>query len=71
MSIPLKKEYDKMTGRLIESTGECLCGEQIDMILNRDAYDTIECPTCNRLYNSSGQELRPRDQWEENLEEDY
>jgi len=56
-------------GRITEATGLCTCGNIINF-MERDCYDTIEC-SCGKLYNSSGQSLKPRNQWEENMEEDY
>jgi hypothetical protein len=34
-------------------------------------YPPFKQCDCGRLYNSSGQELAPREQWEESYEEDY
>lgn len=38
---------------------QCVCGSEIEL----DA-DPSECPRCKRLYNMSGQELMPRQFWE-------
>jgi hypothetical protein len=69
--IEVYKTYDKNTGRVLTAEATCHCGNRLDLYNGRDCYDTIDCEKCGRLYNSSGQELRPRYQWEENLEEDY
>ena len=69
--IEVLRAVDK-DGRLTAAIGKCDCGARLDMLNDRDYYDTIECERCGRLYNSSGQLLRPRSQWEETLEpEDY
>lgn len=67
--IKVTRTYDKHD-RVDTATAKCHCGKTLNM-LNRDCFDTIECSSCRRLYNSSGQELNPRSQWEENMEDDY
>lgn len=44
---------------------KCSCGNKIDCY-----YFTNTCP-CGKEYNNSGQELRPRDEWEESWDGDY
>jgi hypothetical protein len=48
--------------------GQCACGRTI--IIEYDEGDGWEC-ACGRLYNLGGQELRPRTEWEEQMEDDY
>lgn len=49
--------------------GTCQCGAIV--YLDGDTRgEGIDC-VCGRIYNSGGQELRPRDQWEENYDDDY
>lgn len=66
-----------MTTRLADEYGEdsppvkygrCECG--VETCLTDQRGNDFTC-TCGRDYNCFGQELRPRDQWEENMEEDY
>jgi len=66
--VKVERKFDD-NGRISEAFGSCSCGVVVNF-LERDCYDTVEC-SCGKLYNSSGQELRPRNQWEENMEEDY
>lgn len=65
----VKRKFDEI-GRVIEATGKCSCGRVLDLINERDCYDTTECD-CGKLYNSSGQALLPRRMWEEQLDDDY
>ena len=48
------------------AVGCCECGNTVEL------YDplTNECGKCGRLYNMSGQELAPRSQWEETIDEE-
>lgn len=48
------------------AVGRCVCGA--DVVL--DAF-TNTCDECQRDYNSSGQELAPREQWGEETGEDW
>lgn len=45
-------------GRVV--SGTCHCGDIVEL-----GGFTCECENCGRLYNWAGQELVPRDQWEE------
>lgn len=58
-----KTTYDKY-GKLVDRVGICHCGAVVDL------FDplTNECECCGRLYNGSGQELRPTDQWKEDFD---
>lgn len=47
---------DVFNGRV----GKCTCGEFVPL-----SNFTNECEGCGRLYNSSGQSLRPVSEWEE------
>jgi len=49
------RAYSKVT-----TYGTCDCGETVVL----DSF-TVECPNCGKLYNAFGQELRPREEWEE------
>jgi len=52
------------------ATGKCACGERIS--LDGDLQgEGIDCYSCGRIYSGTGQELRPREQWEENEYEEY
>lgn len=46
--------------------GTCACGRRI--VVEYDDGDGFDCE-CGRIYNLSGQELRPRAQWEEPMED--
>jgi hypothetical protein len=51
------------------AVGRCQCGR--DVVLDGDTRgEGIDCE-CGRIYNSVGQELAPRRQWEECQSEDY
>ncbi len=50
-----------------ERSGKCACGRTV--VLEGDYGHGIDCE-CGRIYNSSGQELRPRSQWEDRWEDD-
>ena len=41
---------------------KCRCNAWVESYMG---YDT-DCSSCGRLYNSSGQELKPQSQWSEN-----
>lgn len=47
--------------------GKCDCGRTV--YLTYDYGHGIDCD-CGRIYNTSGQELAPRSQWEEYYDED-
>jgi len=46
------------TGRRIDKTGICECGETVDLL-----RFTCTCPGCYTDYDSGGTELAPRGQW--------
>ena len=46
----------------------CACGKPCT--IDPDDTDAADCAFCGRLYNSSGQSLVPRDQWEEPIDAD-
>lgn len=49
--------------------GTCECGALV--VLDGDTCgEGIDCE-CGRIYNSAGQELAPRSQWEERMDDDY
>lgn len=48
--------------------GECACGEEVR--LEPDNEGLCYC-YCGKCYNSAGQSIRPRSQWEERYEDDY
>jgi hypothetical protein len=47
--------------------GKCVCGRTV--YLERDYGHGIDCD-CGRIYNSSGQELAPRSQWDDRYDDD-
>lgn len=49
--------------------GTCHCGNRVD--LYDMYYGACQCDECGQWYNLSGQELRPPEDWEENLDSDY
>jgi hypothetical protein len=53
-------------GITILKTGVCSCGEVIEL-----HNFTNTCFECGKDYNSSGQELAPRDQWGEETGEHW
>jgi hypothetical protein len=50
-----------------DAHGTCDCGREV--YLHNDYGHGIDCE-CGRIYNSSGQELAPRSQWEDRYDED-
>lgn len=57
-----------------DAHGTCShCGSEVYLTNTSPefAYLGNECPCCDALYNLSGQELRPRSEWEERIEDDY
>jgi hypothetical protein len=48
----------------VPAVGKCLCGRTME------CYSGDNQCECGRWYNSSGQELRDPDQWEEPIDED-
>ena len=49
--------------------GICVC--EATVVLDGDTRgEGIDCPGCNRIYNSVGQQLAPRSQWEESVDAD-
>ena len=67
----VERKYDKDTARLVSATGKCeVCGRKIDFhFRNADSTGAVDCE-CGAIYNTSGQRLQPRDQWEEPIDED-
>lgn len=66
MSIEVKRERDADGTTL---TATCECGAKVETYVPRGATvsdvpapfpDDLECEVCGRWYNSCGQELRPR-----------
>ena len=53
------RRVESNEGEYIYSVGTCNCGQEVILV-----EFTNEC-VCGLLYNSQGQELAPRDQWEE------
>ena len=49
------------------ATGTCACGRTVELVA--DHGHGIDCE-CGRIYNGSGQELRPRSQWEDRYDDD-
>ena len=49
--------------------GTCHCGERVELV--NEYRGACQCPNCGQWYNLSGQELKPVDEWEEDLDEDY
>lgn len=49
--------------------GLCACGHELELVGDERGYG-IDC-VCGRIYNSAGQELAPRNQWEESYDDDY
>lgn len=49
--------------------GTCHCGSEV--YLSGGYYGACQCDECGQWYNLSGQELRPPEDWEENLDNDY
>lgn len=51
--------------------GKCeSCGEDVELNPALSMYG-IPCHGCGALYNTCGQRLRPREEWEERWEDDY
>jgi len=47
---------------------ECHCGQELPMY--HDSEGMVYCG-CGKTFNTSGQELRPRSEWEERYDDDY
>lgn len=57
-----KPKQDAETGRVIDAgTVRCRCGNRHELVLFNDS----DCNRCGTEFNSVGQELAPRHQWEE------
>lgn len=52
-----------------DAHGTCHCGNEV--YLHDMYYGACQCDQCGQWYNLSGQELRPPEDWEENLDDDY
>lgn len=52
----------------IPEVRECRCGEPIDW--RWDSEGIVYCD-CGKMFNTSGSELRPRSEWEEQYDDDY
>lgn len=52
-----------------DAHGTCHCGNEVYL---RDEYcGACQCDQCGQWYNLFGQELRPPEDWEENIDDDY
>jgi alpha-tubulin suppressor-like RCC1 family protein len=47
---------------------KCHCGKELSMQPSSDGLVYCEC---NRMYNTAGQSIRPRSEWEERYDDDY
>lgn len=66
--VPWTRVNPNGTTRQVERVqGRCTCGRVI--VVEYDEGDGFDCE-CGRIYNLGGQELRPRSEWEEPMEED-
>jgi len=54
--------------KLNYAVGECHCGAEIE--LRPDEEGLCYC-YCGKIYNSAGQGIRPRSEWEERYDDDY
>jgi hypothetical protein len=59
-----KSEWSYWSPKVIQ----CHCGEEV--VLDRDYGYGIQCD-CGQLYNAGGDELVPREYWEERIDDDY
>ncbi len=68
--VKVTRRHDEKTDRLIAAVGTCeTCGRELDFHpVNAGCAGAVDCG-CGAVYNTSGQRLKPRDQWEEPLEE--
>lgn len=48
--------------------GECHCGGEVEM--SPDNEGLCYC-SCGAIYNTAGQSIRPRSEWEERYDDDY
>ena len=46
--------------------GKCYCGKEVNL-----GEFTNECEYCGRLYNWCGHELAPREEWEDEMYDEY
>lgn len=58
---------ESKTGNFEPAVMLCFCGESLELADSLTNY----CDECGRAYNSSGQSLRPPDEWEERYDDDY
>ena len=65
-----KTTHDEETGRVIDRVGKCPCGRKVYVIDGGYSPFTTTCD-CGKDYNSSGQELAPREQWGEETGEHW
>lgn len=56
---------------LIERVKICSCGEEVFLACQGHYPFTSTCDKCDKDYNSSGQELAPREQWGEETGEHW
>lgn len=52
----------------VPALARCECGEEF--YLTGNYYGCCQCPGCGRWYAESGYEVKPPEEWEEDLEED-
>lgn len=68
--VTLRPAYVKESARTeyVAPVGECFCGAEVE--LTPDSEGLCYCH-CGQTYNTAGQSIRPRSEWEERYEDDY
>lgn len=57
-----RPKHDEETGRLVDAGSvRCRCGSRHELSM----YNDSDCRNCGTEFNSFGQELAPREQWQE------
>lgn len=64
----MKRRFEEQEDAPPIQYGECECGRETCLTDQRGA--DFRC-ACGREYNCFGQELAPREQWEERIDDDY
>ena len=59
---------ERKTSDRVPALARCECGEEF--YLTGTYYGCCQCPGCGRWYAEGGYEVKPPEEWEEDLEED-
>ncbi len=70
MTIKYTENRDPETNQIIDRIGYCPCGANVFLVAGGSFNFTTTC-NCGKDYNSSGDELAPREQWGEETGEHW